>query len=312
VTGPLGDGVDAEYAIVPTSMGPTAVVEMARASGLTLVSEGRRDALRATTRGTGELILDAVRRHRPTTVLVCIGGSATTDGGAGMAQALGARLLDDRGDDIGPGGAALLHLARIDLAPVDAAVRSTRFVVASDVDNPLIGPAGAAAVYAPQKGADADQVHLLERALGHYAAILHRDLGIDLRAEPGSGAAGGLGAGLMAFTGARIRPGVDVVMEAVGFDGRLASTDLVITGEGRFDEQSLRGKTVAGIRAAAGRAAVPVAVVCGRADVHPDGLRVVSLVERFGDREARERARQCLEAASEDLALEQPVAPSAR
>jgi glycerate kinase len=227
-----------------------------------------------------------------------------------MAQALGARLLDRRGEEIAPGGGALLDLARVDLSSLDRAVRSTRFIVASDVDNPLVGPSGAAAVYAPQKGAGAEDVALLERALGRYAAVLHRDLGLDLRREPGGGAAGGLGAGLIAFAGARIRPGVDVVMEAVGFDDRLAGAGLVVTGEGRFDDQSLRGKAVAGVRRSAERAGIPLVVMCGSADVRPDGLRVVSLVERCGDREARERAGACLEAASHALALEEGAGAS--
>lgn len=308
VSGPLGDPVTAEYGILPTSEGTTVVVEMARASGLALVSPGRRDALRASTRGTGELIRDAIDRHQPAAVLVCIGGSATTDGGAGMAQALGARLLTAKGEEIGPGGGGLLELARVDLDGLGRRVDRRKFVVASDVDNPLVGPSGAAFVYGPQKGADPDQVLLLDRALGHYAAVLSRDLGVDLRETPGAGASGGLGAGLMAFTGARMRPGVEVVMEAVGFDERLQHADLVITGEGTFDEQSMHGKTVAGIMRAARDAGVAVAVVCGRADIHPDGVRVVSLVDRFGEHQALENTRRCLETLAEELATDPPVA----
>jgi glycerate 2-kinase len=302
VSGPLGDPVTAEFALVETSDGPTAVVEMARASGLALVPPGERDPLRASTRGTGELIREAVERYRPATVLVCIGGSATTDGGAGMAQALGARLLDERGGPIGAGGAALLTLARIDITAVTPRIARTRFVVACDVDNPLVGPAGAAAVYGPQKGATPSDVVLLDRALAHYAAIVARDLGLDLRELPGAGAAGGLGAGLVAFTGARMRPGVEVVMEAVGFFDRLRDSDLVLTGEGRFDEQSLHGKTVAGVTRVAADASVAVAILCGRADVRPEGVTVASLVDRFGEREALERAGPRLELLAEEFA----------
>ena len=312
VSGPLGDPVTAQYGVVATSEGTTAVIEMARASGLELVAESRRDPVRASTRGTGELIRYAIERHRPSSVLVCIGGSATTDGGAGMAQALGARLLDERGTEIGPGGGALLDLRLIDLDGLVPRIGSVRFVVASDVDNPLVGPGGAAAVYGPQKGADPDDVLLLDRALGHYAAILNRDLGVDVRDAPGAGAAGGLGAGLIAFTGARLRAGIDVVMEAVGLHGRLERADLVITGEGQFDEQSLHGKTVAGVIRAAEDERVGVLVLCGRAEVRPEGLRVASLVERFGEQEALENTRLCLESLAQEVAATMPLGSSPR
>ncbi|MBI3648399.1 MAG: glycerate kinase, partial [Actinobacteria bacterium] len=192
VTGPLGDPVEAPFGLVRTAEGVLAVVEMARASGLALVSEGRRDPLRATTRGTGELIRAALARS-PVRVIVCIGGSATNDGGSGMAAALGARLLNAQEVPIHPGGAGLLELARIDVTGMDRSVRGTAFTVASDVDNPLTGPRGASRVYGPQKGASEDDVLLLDRALGHLAAVVHRDLGVDLRDAPGAGAAGGLG-----------------------------------------------------------------------------------------------------------------------
>jgi glycerate kinase len=303
VTGPLGDPVDAAFAVVPAAAGPTAVVEMARASGLGLVSEARRDALRATTRGTGELIAAACRES-PAEVLVCIGGSATTDGGAGMAQGLGVRLLDAGGQEIGPGGAALLDLALVDATVLDRTVRATRFVVACDVDNPLVGPSGAAAVYGPQKGASPEDVVLLDRALGHYAAVLHRDLGVDVRELPGAGAAGGLGAGLVAFLGARLRPGVDLVMAAVSLPERLANAALVVTGEGRLDDSSLRGKVPSGVLRAARESGVPALIACGRADVEVPGVRVGSLVERFGEDRALGDARGALEDLAEHLAAE--------
>jgi len=186
VRGPLGDPVEAAYGLLETEGRRTAVVELARASGLGLVSGSRRDPLRASTHGTGELILAACRDGADE-VLVCVGGSATVDGGAGIAQALGVSLLDAAGRPIGPGGADLLELDRIDVTSIHPAVRSTRIVVACDVDNPLVGPEGAAHVYGPQKGASPEQVLLLDRALGHLAAVVHRDLAIDVRSRPGGG-----------------------------------------------------------------------------------------------------------------------------
>lgn len=298
VAGPLGDHVDAAYG----TAGDTAVVEMARASGLALVSESRRDALRATTRGTGELVSEALERHRPAKLIVCIGGSATTDGGAGMAQALGARLLDAEGKDILPGGIGLLDLATIDATGVARVAGTARVLVACDVDNPLVGPSGAAHVYGPQKGARPDEVLLLDRALAHYAAVLYRDLGLDLRDLPGAGAAGGLGAGLVAFLGAKLRPGIEVVMDAVGLRERLEGSQRVVTGEGKLDDQSLRGKTVAGVMRAAEALRVPVTVLCGRAELQPEGVDVASLVGRFGEERALGDTRRALEDLSEEVA----------
>jgi glycerate kinase len=301
VTGPLGDPVEAEYGVAPSAGGVIGLVEMARASGLELISEERRDPKWTTTRGTGELILAACS-HRPRQVIVCIGGSATNDGGAGMAQALGVRLLDDRGNELPPGGAALLDLARIDATGLSPAVKDVEFVVASDVDNPLVGPYGASAVYGPQKGATPDDVALLDRALGHFAATVHRDLGLDVREVPGAGAAGGLGAGLIAFLGARLRPGVEVVMDAVGLRERLEGAGAVVTGEGKLDEQSLRGKVVAGVIEAARVARVPVAVVCGQAEVEPPGVVVASLADRFGMERAMGDTRLAVEELTAELA----------
>jgi glycerate kinase len=267
---------------------------MARASGLTLLSPGRRDPARATTRGTGELIHAAVRR-RAERVLVCIGGSATNDAGAGMAQALGVRLLDERGRDVPPGGAALRRLARIDMTGLDPAVAAAEFVVACDVDNPLVGPRGASAVYSPQKGASPEQAQELDEALRHFAAVVHRDLGIDVRDVPGSGAAGGLGAGLIAFLGAKLRPGVDVVIDAVRLDEHMGGVDLVVTGEGAFDEQSLHGKVPDGVLRLADERRVPAIVLCGEAKIAPPDVRVFSLVDRFGSERALEHARTALQ-----------------
>jgi glycerate 2-kinase len=301
VTGPLGHSVDADYGVVPGDQGAMGVVEMARASGLALIPEHRRDPKRTTTRGTGELILAACRRGVGR-MLVCVGGSATNDAGAGMAQALGVRLLDSRGRELGPGGADLMDLASIDVTAMDPAVRGIRFVVASDVNNPLVGPAGASVVYGPQKGASPADVALLDQALRHFAAVAYRDLGIDLRDLPAAGAAGGLGGGLIAFLGARLRPGIDVVIEAVRLRERLESASLVVTGEGSLDEQSFRGKTVAGILHAAQEMRVPAAILCGRTEVAaPAGVSVASLVERFGEEEATTRAGVALERLAEEM-----------
>jgi glycerate kinase len=303
VSGPLGDPVVAEFGLGPSPEGPLGIVEMARASGLALLSPARRDPLRATTRGTGELILQACRRGAAR-VVVCIGGSATNDAGGGMAQALGVRLLDERGRDLGPGGGALLSLARIDATGMDPSVRDATFVAATDVDNPLVGPTGASAVYGPQKGASEEDVGLLDRALGHLAAVVHRDLGIDVRSLPGAGAAGGLGAGLVAFLGARLRPGVEVVMEAVRLAERMERADLAVTGEGEFDEQSLRGKAPAGVLRLAREVGVPAIVLCGRASVHPEGVHLASVADRFGLDAAMGRSAALLEELAAEVAAQ--------
>jgi glycerate kinase len=303
VTGPLGDPVDAEFGLGSSPEGTLGIVEMARASGLALLSPARRDPTRTTTRGTGELIIQTCRRGAAR-VVVCIGGSATNDAGAGMAQALGVRLVDDRGRDIEPGGAALLSLARIDSRGMDPSVRDATFVAATDVDNPLVGPSGASAVYGPQKGGSEEDVALLDIALGHFAAIVHRDMGIDVRNIPGAGAAGGLGAGLVAFLGARLRPGVEVVIEAVGLAERVERADLVITGEGTFDEQSLRGKAPAGVLRLAREAGVPAVVLCGQASVHPEGVHIASVADRFGLEAAMGRGAALLEDLAAQVAEE--------
>ncbi|MDP8956898.1 MAG: glycerate kinase [Actinomycetota bacterium] len=303
VAGPLGEAVEADFGVVQVPEGLTGVVEMARASGLDLVPPTRRDPRRTTTRGTGELVLAACRRG-VRRVLVCIGGSATNDAGAGMAQALGARLFDREGKQLRPGGAALLELARIDVTRMAPAVQAVEFIVATDVDNPLVGPRGASAVYGPQKGASPDDVRLLDEALRHFAAVVYRDLGVDIRDMPGAGAAGGLGGGLVAFLGARLRPGVEVVMEAVRLQERLDGIDLVITGEGSFDEQSLHGKTPAGVLNAADERRIPTLVLCGERRVERPGTKVLSLVERFGGEAAHDRARQLLTELAAEAAKE--------
>ncbi|HLB39795.1 MAG TPA: glycerate kinase [Actinomycetota bacterium] len=299
VRGPLGEPLGAEFGL----RGRTGVVEMARASGLELLTTERRDPRRTTTRGTGELMLAALDAGVDR-LLVCLGGSATNDGGVGMAAALGARFLDAEGRAIADGGAALMDLVRIDIGPMPATLRTVGVIGVTDVDNALCGPAGAAAMFAPQKGASPEDVVLLDRALAHLAAVTARDLGVDRSREPGAGAAGGLGFGLMAFAGARLRPGVEVVMEAVGFERRARAADLIITGEGSFDEQSLHGKVPAGVLGFAASAGVPVVIACGVASVAPEGVSVRSLVERVGAEAALGDARRSLELVAHELAHE--------
>lgn len=304
LTGPLGEPVDAELGLAETPGGLLGIVEMARASGLHLVPEGRRDPLRATTFGTGELIRAACARG-PRRLLVCIGGSATNDGGAGMAQALGIRLLDEDGRDLPPGGAALERLARIDLTGLDRALSDVEVVVATDVRNPLIGPGGASAVYGPQKGATPEDVATLDRALGHFAAVVHRDLGLDLRHEPGAGAAGGLGAGLVAFLGARLRPGFEVVAETLGLPRRLEAAQVAITGEGNYDRQTEFGKAPAGFLRMAREGGCRTVLIAGRVgpDVDPGADLVYSLADRAGEESAMARAGDLVEEAAAEAAL---------
>jgi glycerate kinase len=222
-----------------------------------------------------------------------------------MAQALGARLRDEAGRDLPPGGAALRALASIDTSQIAPEVRDTDIVVATDVENPLTGPHGASAVYGPQKGASPEQVSMLDEGLRHLAAVILRDLGLDVRDVPGAGAAGGLGAGLIAFLGARVRPGFEVVAEAVGLAGRLEAADVAVTGEGRFDAQSERGKAPAGVLRMAREAGCRAVLIAGEvADgVRPDAGLVYSLAERAGSVEAAmSRAAPLLEEAAEAAA----------
>ncbi|MFN3988271.1 MAG: glycerate kinase [Rhodocyclaceae bacterium] len=260
VTGPLGETVEAGYGV--TGDGATAIVEMAAASGLGLVPPARRDPCVTTSRGTGELILavlDAGIRH----LIVGIGGSATNDAGAGMLQALGVRLLDEAGEVLAPGGAALARLARIDTTGLDPRLAACRIEVACDVDNPLLGPTGASAVFGPQKGATPRMVEVLDAALARFAQIVERDMGVAVAGRAGAGAAGGMGAALMAFTGASLRPGIDIVVEAVGLAKEVADADLVITGEGRMDAQTAHGKTPVGVARVAQRHGKPVIGIAG-------------------------------------------------
>jgi len=260
VRGPLGEPVEAGWGLLGDGL--TAVIEMAAASGLPLVPPGRRDPRLTTTWGTGELVRAALDEGLRRLVLG-IGGSATNDGGAGLARALGARFLDAQGRELAEGGAALDRLARIDLAGLDPRLADVELLVACDVDNPLTGPRGASAVYGPQKGATPEMVSELDAALASYAALARAATGRDVAGLPGAGAAGGLGAGLLFFTPARLRPGVELVLEATGFDRLLAGASLVLTGEGRTDAQTAMGKAPMGVAAAARRLGVPVICLSG-------------------------------------------------
>ncbi|WP_328564819.1 glycerate kinase [Streptomyces coelicoflavus] len=263
VAGPLGDEVTAAYAL----RDGTAVVEMAEASGLQRLPEGVLAPLTSSTYGSGELLraaLDAGAR----TIVFGVGGSATTDGGAGMLAALGARFLDAGGEPVAPGGGGLAGLASADLSGLDPRLSGVELVLASDVDNPLTGPKGAPAVYGPQKGASPDDVTALDAALAHFAKVLEATEGVGARvaeyaASPGAGAAGGIGFGAM-LLGARFRPGIAVMLDVLGFAPALDRADLVITGEGSLDEQTLHGKAPAGVAAAARAAGKEVVAVCGR------------------------------------------------
>lgn len=260
VSGPLGDPVDARFGL--SGDGKTALIEMASASGLVLLPPAKRDPLRSSTRGTGELLRSALDRGVER-VILAIGGSATNDGGAGLAQALGYRLLDAEDHPIGPGGGALDALDRIDSSHRHPRLGLVEIVVACDVQNPLCGPQGASAVYGPQKGATPEDVQRLDRNLSHFARIILRDLGSDVADVPGAGAAGGLGAGLLAFAGATLRPGFDLVLEASRLHDRLQSADLCLTGEGALDASTAYGKTVAGVGKTALRAGCPVLALVG-------------------------------------------------
>jgi len=265
VSGPTGQPLTADFAV----RGREAVIEMAAASGLAALPGGRPDSATARTSsslGTGELIraaLDAGCRQ----IVLGVGGSANTDGGAGLLQGLGARLLDSEGNDLPPGGAALARLASIDLANFDTRLDEARFLLASDVDNPLLGDQGAAAIFGPQKGASAEDVAALDSALDTFVQVLAEEIGpraLKAADAPGAGAAGGVGYAAIAVLAATRRPGIDVVLEFTELAERLAGADLVITGEGSLDEQTLLGKTPMGVARAARTAGVPVVAVCGR------------------------------------------------
>ncbi|MGP3970086.1 glycerate kinase [Streptomyces sp. 6N223] len=309
VTGPLGIPVQARFAM----RGRTAVVEMAQASGLTLLPPHTFAPLTATSYGTGELIaaaLDAGARS----IVLGVGGSATTDGGAGMLSALGAELLDDDGDPVALGGGPLRELATADLSGLDERLRSVDVVLASDVDNPLTGPKGAAHVYGPQKGADPVDAEALDAALEHFAHVLEASVGARAgrcAQAPGAGAAGGVGFAALLGLHATFRPGIEVMLEVVDFAKALGPADLVITGEGSLDAQTLHGKAPAGVAAAARAAGRPVVAVCGRLTLSEAELRGAGIDAAYALTDLEPDVERCvaqagplLEATAERLAAE--------
>jgi len=306
VTGPLGARTTACYGL--TGDGKTAIIEMAAASGLALVAPAMRNPLKTTSYGTGELITAALDAGVEQ-LIIGIGGSATNDGGAGMLQALGVKLLDNLGNEIGFGGAGLARLDRIDGGGIDPRLKTCRIEVACDVNNPLTGPEGASAVYGPQKGATPDMVAELDTYLGRFAGLIRSSCGIEVDAVPGAGAAGGMGAALLAFLHARLRPGIDIVMDAVGLDVALRDADLVITGEGRMDSQTMHGKTPMGVARLAKRYNKPVIGIAGSVSadasvLHLHGIDAVfSVLNQIGSLEdAMARAAANVRSTSRNIA----------
>ena len=304
VKGPLFEEIDAQYGILPD--GRTAVIEMAAASGLPLVGEKKNPCL-TTTYGTGQLMRDALDRGC-TRLIVGIGGSATNDGGIGMAAALGIKFLDRMGGMVQLNGQGLAQLAQIDISGRDERLGGCEVLVACDVDNPLYGEQGAAYIYGPQKGADPQMVELLDKNLRHYASLLQRDLEINVQDIPGTGAAGGLGAGLVAFAGAKLQSGIKIILDTVKFEELIDGADLIITGEGKIDGQSMRGKVPVGIAERAVRKGIPVIAVVGDigddiSGVYEKGVASVFSINRVAVpfSEARLRCRKDLKAAVEDI-----------
>lgn len=264
VTGPAGKPVLAFFGILGdgSGKGNTAVIEMAAASGITLLKEEEKNPLVTTTYGTGELIKAAMDRGCKK-IIIGLGGSATNDGGAGMARALGVKFLDARDRELPPGSGALARLAKIDLSGFDRRVKDIKINVACDVDNLLCGPEGASRVYGPQKGATPEMIKILDEALAHYAGVIKEQLGKDVASVPGAGAAGGLGAGLMAFLNGKLKPGIQIVLDSVSFEEKVKNASMVLTGEGRLDGQTAFGKVPAGVAGVAKKYGIPVLAFAG-------------------------------------------------
>lgn len=309
VEGPLGDPVDARFGLIDS--GRAAVVELATASGLTLIPPERHDPRKTSTYGFGQL-LEAARREGVAEIIAGIGGSATNDGGAGMAQALGYRLLDADGGDLERGGAALARLSRIERSGFDPAWKQVKVRVACDVTNPLTGPRGASAVYGPQKGADPAAVRELDAALLRFAVLIERDLGKTVADIPGAGAAGGTGAGLVAFLDASLEPGAPLIVEVAGFDQALSGADLVITGEGRVDEQTAYGKAPGEVAKRAQAAGVPVVLLAGSKGPGWEALKGLGVTLVVTLTEAAQDAQQALSAPERSLTRAAVVACRSR
>jgi glycerate kinase len=305
VTGPLNQPVEAAYGILGD--GKTCVVEMASASGLHLIPEGGFSPLKATTYGTGELIRHALDDGF-TDFIVGLGGSATNDGGAGMLQALGMKILDAEGDEIGFGGGALADVSRIDTGSLDPRITGSTFIIASDVQNPLIGPDGASHIFGPQKGADPEQVEVLDRNLAHWGDRIEEATGIRLHGLAGAGAAGGIGGAFLAFFPVAMKRGIDVVLDYIHLEQELADADLVITGEGQVDSQTAFGKTPLGVAQRASSQNVPTIILAGSVGegagvLHDFGVVSIHSITTgpMSLPEAIERAEELLEASTEQI-----------
>ncbi|MFE9425514.1 glycerate kinase [Kitasatospora sp. NPDC006697] len=294
VAGPTGLPVDAAIAVKDE----LAVVELAQASGLARLPGGRTAPLAAGSYGVGQLIARAVSLGARRIVLG-LGGSACTDGGAGMVQALGAGLFDAEGVELPPGGAALRRLHRLDPGPLADLLSGVEVVVACDVDNPLLGPRGATAVYGPQKGADGEDLVVLEAGLARWAEVVRGVTGTDVSEAPGAGAAGGVGFAALALLGATMRPGIELLLDLLGFDGAVRGARLVVTGEGCLDEQTLHGKAPAGVAAAAAGAGVPVAAVAGRLELSESEWRKAGFVAAYALTDLAEQPGDSLTKAAE-------------
>ncbi len=305
VTGPLGEKRNANWGALGD--GNTAVIEMALTSGLALVPDNRLDPLNATTFGLGEIITDALENNFRK-FIIGIGGSATNDGGAGMIQALGARLLDSNGEDLPKGGASLINLHHVDISKLDPRAKASDFLIACDVNNPLCGPEGASAIYGPQKGATTRMVKQLDSALSHYAKIIHRDLGINIDSIPGAGAAGGLGGGFVGFLNGKLLPGVDIVLDFIDLNYHLKDADLVITGEGATDRSTIYNKAPIGIANRAEKLGIPVISISGALnegfeEVHQHGINAsFSIINSpMTLREATRNAPELISSVSEEI-----------
>jgi glycerate kinase len=306
VSGPNGKPLRAAYGLMRARA--LGVVEMARASGLALMPVGTNDPMTATSRGTGELIADAISSGARR-VIVAIGGSATNDAGAGALRALGARFLDANSEELPPGGAALERLRFIDDGDLQARLKDVTIEIACDVKNPLVGPNGASAIYGPQKGASPAEVVELDAALTQFAVVAAKTTGVDVRDVPGAGAAGGFGGGFLALAGAQLRPGAELVLDALDFSRHLDAADLVVTGEGRLDKQTLSGKAPFAVAQAARARRIPTVAIAGSISLSQDEIEAVGLEKAVASApasmpldEAMRRARDLVESAAFQLA----------
>jgi glycerate 2-kinase len=305
VTGPNGKKVNASYGLLDAK---TAVIELAQASGLALVPDGKNDPMTATTKGTGELIVAALSAGAKR-IILAIGGSATNDAGVGALVALGAAFLDKDGNELPSGGAALARLARIDTSRLERRLRDVQIEIACDVRNPLTGPAGASAVYGPQKGASPSDVRTLDGALRHFAGVVEKTVGVDIADVPGAGAAGGVGAGFLGLAHATLRPGAELVLDVLNFSRRLTGASLVVTGEGRLDRQTLSGKAPFAVAQAAKHKGIPTVALAGSLECSPHELAAAGIFVAYSIlpgpmslEEAMRRAPEFLANAAETLA----------